>query len=160
MQLAWTSALLTLSGRTDARSWPSCCTSSLQAELARGGRALRRVRGTSSSSTQLWEVEEAFTRTFDVNPACALEVGWHLFGEEYTAAMFLVRMREELRKHGSAGVERTARPHDARAGGDRGDAGRTKRREFVARLRAAGGHKMRRRSTERTPPTGMSSSCA
>lgn len=46
-----------------------------------------------------WEMEEAFTRTFDVNPACALEVGWHLFGEEYARGMFLVRMREELRKY-------------------------------------------------------------
>ena len=49
---------------------------------------------------ELWEFEEAFTRTFDVNPACALEVGWHLFGEEYARGMFLVRMREELRKYG------------------------------------------------------------
>lgn len=47
-----------------------------------------------------WQVEEAFTRTFDVNPECALEVGWHLFGEEYARGMFLVRMREELRKYG------------------------------------------------------------
>ena len=47
-----------------------------------------------------WEVEEAFTGTFDVNPQCALEVGWHLFGEEYARGMFLVRMREELRKYG------------------------------------------------------------
>jgi nitrate reductase molybdenum cofactor assembly chaperone len=47
-----------------------------------------------------WEIEEAFTRTFDVNPACALEVGWHLFGEEYARGMFLVRMRQELRKYG------------------------------------------------------------
>jgi nitrate reductase delta subunit len=46
-----------------------------------------------------WELEEAFTSTFDVNPACALEVGWHLFGEEYARGMFLVRMREELRKY-------------------------------------------------------------
>ncbi|MCA9078269.1 MAG: molecular chaperone TorD family protein [Planctomycetaceae bacterium] len=48
---------------------------------------------------ELWEVEEAFTGTFDVNPNCALEVGWHLFGEEYARGMFLVRMREELRKY-------------------------------------------------------------
>ncbi len=49
---------------------------------------------------ELYEVEEAFTRTFDVNPTCALEVGWHLFGEEYARGMFLVKMREELRKYG------------------------------------------------------------
>jgi nitrate reductase delta subunit len=48
---------------------------------------------------EAWEVEEVFTSTFDVNPACALEVGWHLFGEEYARGMFLVRMREELRKY-------------------------------------------------------------
>lgn len=47
-----------------------------------------------------WKLEEVFTATFDVNPACALEVGWHLFGEEYARGMFLVRMREELRKYG------------------------------------------------------------
>ncbi len=47
-----------------------------------------------------WQVEEAFTGTFDVNPECALEVGWHLFGEEYARGTFLVRMREELRKYG------------------------------------------------------------
>ena len=47
----------------------------------------------------MWQVEEAFTGTFDVNPACALEVGWHLFGEEYARGMFLVRMREEMRKY-------------------------------------------------------------
>lgn len=46
-----------------------------------------------------WEVEETFTETFDVNTTCALEVGWHLFGEEHARGMFLVRMREELRKY-------------------------------------------------------------
>ena len=30
------------------------------------------------------ELEEAYTRTFDVNPSCALDIGWHLFGEDYT----------------------------------------------------------------------------
>lgn len=42
------------------------------------------------------ELEEAYTRTFDVNPACALEIGWHLFGEDYMRGQFLVRMRREL----------------------------------------------------------------
>lgn len=46
------------------------------------------------------ELQELFTRTFDLNPVCALEVGWHLFGEEYERGAFLVRMREALREHG------------------------------------------------------------
>jgi len=56
--------------------------------------------GAFAEQHEIWELEEVYTRTFDVNPACALEVGWHLFGEEYARGMFLVRMREELRKYG------------------------------------------------------------
>lgn len=56
--------------------------------------------GAFAEQHKSWELEEVYTRTFDVNPACALEVGWHLFGEEYARGMFLVRMREELRKYG------------------------------------------------------------
>jgi len=51
---------------------------------------------------EAFQIEEAFTGTFDVNPACALEVGWHLFGEEYARGMFLVRMRQEMRNYGIA----------------------------------------------------------
>lgn len=47
----------------------------------------------------LAELEEVYTQTFDINPLSALEVGWHLFGEEYARGMFLVRMRAELRKY-------------------------------------------------------------
>jgi nitrate reductase molybdenum cofactor assembly chaperone len=46
-----------------------------------------------------YELEENYTRTFDVNPSCALEIGWHLFGEDYMRGQFLVRMREELAKY-------------------------------------------------------------
>jgi len=45
------------------------------------------------------DLQELFTRTFDLNPQCALEVGWHLFGEEYERGAFLVRMREALRAY-------------------------------------------------------------
>ena len=46
------------------------------------------------------EIEEYFTRSFDLSPVCCLEVGWHLFGENYERGEFLVRMREQLRRHG------------------------------------------------------------
>ncbi len=48
------------------------------------------------------ELEEQFTRTFDVSQEAALEIGWHAFGENYTRGAFLVRMRELLREHGLA----------------------------------------------------------
>jgi nitrate reductase molybdenum cofactor assembly chaperone len=47
-------------------------------------------------------LEEAYARTFDWSATCALEVGWHLFGERYERGAFLVGMRARLRE---AGVE-------------------------------------------------------
>ncbi|HXY49298.1 MAG TPA: molecular chaperone TorD family protein [Terriglobales bacterium] len=44
------------------------------------------------------QAQELFTRTFDLNPVCSLELGWHLFGENYERGLLLVRMREELRR--------------------------------------------------------------
>ena len=46
------------------------------------------------------ELQELFTQTFDLNPMCSLELGWHLFGENYERGQLLVRLREELRRHG------------------------------------------------------------
>ena len=46
------------------------------------------------------DLEELYTRTFDINPVCSLETGWHLFGEDYNRGAFLVRMRGVLRQYG------------------------------------------------------------
>ena len=45
------------------------------------------------------ELEEIYTQTFEINSKCAPEIGWHLFGEEFTRGMLLVRMREELERY-------------------------------------------------------------
>ncbi len=45
------------------------------------------------------EMEEMYTRTFDLNPSCTMEIGWHLFGETYKRGSFLANVREVLRKH-------------------------------------------------------------
>lgn len=50
----------------------------------------------------LADLQELYTRTFDLNPICALEVGWHLYGENYERGRFLVRMRELLGELGLA----------------------------------------------------------
>jgi nitrate reductase assembly molybdenum cofactor insertion protein NarJ len=46
--------------------------------------------------------QELYVQTFEFNPACTLEIGWHLFGENYERGEFLVRMREQLRRYGVA----------------------------------------------------------
>ena len=44
------------------------------------------------------QAQEMFTRTFDINPVCTLEIGWHIYGEDYARGAFLVKMREQLRE--------------------------------------------------------------
>lgn len=42
----------------------------------------------------LFDLQELYTRTFDLNPVCALEIGYHLFGENYKRGLFLANLRE------------------------------------------------------------------
>lgn len=44
-------------------------------------------------------LEEAFATTFDFDPDCSLELGWHLYGENYERGNFLVKMRGYLREY-------------------------------------------------------------
>jgi nitrate reductase assembly molybdenum cofactor insertion protein NarJ len=44
--------------------------------------------------------QELYVQTFEFNPACTLEIGWHLFGENYERGEFLVGMRQQLRRYG------------------------------------------------------------
>lgn len=46
------------------------------------------------------QLEELYTQTFDLSPVCSLELGWHLFGENYSRGEFLVQMRQLLRRVG------------------------------------------------------------
>lgn len=51
------------------------------------------------------DLEEMYTRTFDFDPDCALELGWHLYGENYGRGDFLVKVRHMLQMYG---IEETA----------------------------------------------------
>jgi len=53
-----------------------------------------------------WSLEEDYTRTFDINPAVAMDVGFQLFGLAYKRGEFLVKMQGALRRVGmDAGTE-------------------------------------------------------
>ncbi len=47
----------------------------------------------------LHDLQELFIQTFDLSPVCSLEMGWHLFGENYDRGLLLVKMRQQLRNH-------------------------------------------------------------
>ncbi len=61
--------------------------------------SLESFRGFLSHSG-LGGIEESFTRTFDMNKNTCLEIGWHLYGEDYKRGEFLVRMRQALAEYG------------------------------------------------------------
>jgi nitrate reductase delta subunit len=86
------------------RSDPFSAVEQLRAALARDGppEVARLVEGFAAriATLSLGEVQELYTRTFDLDPVSSLEVGWHLYGENYSRGEFLVKMRRELRRHG------------------------------------------------------------
>ncbi|MBI3822774.1 MAG: nitrate reductase molybdenum cofactor assembly chaperone [Planctomycetes bacterium] len=49
-------------------------------------------------SMTIEDLQELYTQAFDLNPICTLELGWQLFGENYSRGEFLVEMRQTLRR--------------------------------------------------------------
>ena len=71
----------------------------LQHEVPLAAKAIAAF-GENSEQRSVAELEECYTSTFEIKSKCAPEIGWHLFGEEFTRGMLLVRMREELERYG------------------------------------------------------------
>ena len=46
------------------------------------------------------DLQEHYTAVFDLNPACTLDLGWHLFGETRERGGFLVTLRDDLERVG------------------------------------------------------------
>ncbi|MCL4216529.1 MAG: hypothetical protein KJ052_05940 [Candidatus Hydrogenedentes bacterium] len=55
----------------------------------------RRIAGKTLS-----ELEEVYIQTFDMNPTRTLDLGWQLFGEDYNRGIFLVKVRQEMKRLG------------------------------------------------------------
>jgi len=65
------------------------------------GEALERFR-METEALSLHALQELYTRTFDLSPLCALEVGWQLYGEDYARGSFLAYLRPILLEQGIA----------------------------------------------------------
>lgn len=54
----------------------------------------------TAHSADLFSLQEIYNFTFDINPVCTLDIGYHVFGESYKRGSFLVGMKKMLREHG------------------------------------------------------------
>jgi nitrate reductase delta subunit len=82
----------------DYRARAEACLETMRSERAEAAASLQEFcTGIQDLSTD--GLQELFTRTFDLNPMCTLEVGWQLYGEDYQRGEFLVKMRGQLRAH-------------------------------------------------------------
>ena len=97
------------------------------------------------------ELQELFTITFDLNPVCTLEVGWHLHGDTYDRGEFLVRMRQMLRRCGVQ-ESRELPDHLAHVLTALPRLDEAERREFIATAVAPAVAKMLTATTERDNP--------
>ncbi|MDP3432720.1 MAG: hypothetical protein Q8T04_07130, partial [Bacteroidota bacterium] len=58
------------------------------------------------TSNPISELQEYYIRTFDVNAACYLDIGYVLFGEESKRGQFLLNMKsEQLKAENECGTE-------------------------------------------------------
>ncbi len=71
------------------------CRQALEVSCCRAAAGLLEVEE-ALTERSVSELEELYTRTFDLNPTCSLEIGWHLYGEQYERGRFLVRCRDLL----------------------------------------------------------------
>lgn len=50
-------------------------------------------------SKDLYEQQELYTKTFDVQPICYLDLGYIIFGEDYKRGAFLLHMQQEQQNY-------------------------------------------------------------
>lgn len=53
--------------------------------------------GDATAGMPLARLQEHYTESFDLTPTCALDVGWHLFGDAHKRGAFMAALREDLR---------------------------------------------------------------
>jgi nitrate reductase delta subunit len=63
------------------------------------------------ANLSLERLEEIYTSTFDVNPACFPYPGFHLFGENFNRADFLIKLKQKYLAHGFTAPENELADH-------------------------------------------------
>jgi len=90
--------LLTYPGE-DHSKWVNLCRESAENTNPVAAQRIERFSAETHGLT-IERLQELYTHTFDLSPVCSLEIGWQLYGEEYTRGSFMVTVRQQLRRHG------------------------------------------------------------
>lgn len=90
------SAVLSYPGR-DYRRRVEECRRALTEKHPAAAEQLRFFEATTAEQTAP-QREELYIQTFDLNKLCTLDLGWHLFGEDYNRGLFLVKLRQEMQR--------------------------------------------------------------
>lgn len=64
------------------------------------GQTLQRFTAFTQQS-DIWQMEEVYTKTFHIQAICYLDLGFVVFGEDYKRGEFLVNMKHEQAKAGN-----------------------------------------------------------
>ena len=83
-------------------SYPNLETISAMKSMEKNGSASLNSFLDFISGTELPDLQEKFTQTFDMSPDTCLDLGWHLYGEAYERGAFMLKIRELLREQGIA----------------------------------------------------------
>lgn len=92
-------ALARLVGYPDDRMHDDAYAMLAAAKTTAGAAAAREFLDITAPMTAA-ELQEEYTAVFDFEPACALDLGWHLFGESRERGALLARLREDLQRAG------------------------------------------------------------
>jgi nitrate reductase delta subunit len=79
--------------------WAECLERAERLCLPGSSHSLLREFLSDVQSTPVPLLQECYTRIFDLNPVCTLEVGYHLFGENYKRGLFLANLSETEKSH-------------------------------------------------------------
>jgi nitrate reductase delta subunit len=75
------------------RAQVEACAAALGGPLPEVAAALSELRQ-ALAERPLARLQELYTQTFDLAPACPLHVGYYLFGEDYRRGLFMAQLRE------------------------------------------------------------------
>jgi nitrate reductase delta subunit len=92
--------MITLETLASLLRYPDAGYAQRLAASASGDVAPLRAFAAAVGDLPLAVLQERYVDTFDLDPACAPELGWHLFGERYERGEWLAGLRDDLRRVG------------------------------------------------------------